>query len=230
MFTLAILSWGAHRTLKNTLESYKIFGLDNLAAQKLIFFQETSPTDLQLAQKYGYQAVVSKTNIGIAQAYSRLVEKSTQPYFLFLENDWVLLDKPDQQIQQGIHLLDYAVTNVVRYRHRRFPGDPLWTLQFRDNEYERPTHLLDAVYWTPDPEKFPEITTKTLDEVKWYLASSANANWTNNPTMFKTDFLRDNVLPRIGSRDAEVDLQGWWEQQDYTVAQSEGLFTHRRIG
>jgi hypothetical protein len=231
MFTLAVLSWSAHKTLRNTLESYKTFGLDKLAKQKLIFFQEISPVDLQIAQKYGYTAIGDKTNIGIAQGYKRLVDKSTQPFFLFLENDWVLLEKPDQQIQEGINLLDRGIVNVVRYRHRRFPGDPLWTRQFKDNEYERPTHLLDCVHWTENPnEKFPEIHKRSYDALTWYMADAGYANWTNNPTLFKTEFLQHIIMPRIGSRDAEVDLQDWWAQQRYWVAQSDGLFTHRRVG
>ena len=38
--TLAMLSWGARKTLRNTLESYKKYGLLDLDAEKLIFFQE----------------------------------------------------------------------------------------------------------------------------------------------------------------------------------------------
>lgn len=227
MLTIAILSWNAHRTLKNTLESYRTFGLDKLATEKIIFFQEISPLDIQIANKYGYHHIGSKTNIGIAQAYKRLIEKSTQPFFLFLENDWLLLDKPDNQISDGISFLDHNAADVIRYRSRRFPGEPLWTYQFKGSEYERPTHLLDSVHWTEHPdESFLEITRYE----NWYFASSRNANWTNNPTMFRRDFLIDVILPNIGTRDVEVDLQPWWEQQDFVVAQSDGLFTHRRIG
>lgn len=225
MFTLAVLSWNAHRTLKNTLESYKVFGLDKLAGQKIIFFQEISPADIQIANKYGYQYIGSKVNTGIANGYKRLIAAATQPIFLFLENDWVLLEKPDGQILDGISMLQNKTVDVVRYRHRRFPGDPLWTFQFKDNEYERPTHLLDSIHWT-DPEKFSEITRTD----NWWFASAKNANWTNNPTMFRTAFLQDKVVPRLGQRDAEIDIQPWWETQDFVVAQGEGLFTHRRVG
>jgi len=156
------------------------------------------------------------------------VEKSTQPFFIFLENDWMLLEDPKEAIAQGITYLDSNTTDVVRYRHRKYPGEPLWTYQFKDHEYDRPTHLLDAVHWTLDPEKFAEI--EKISDDPWYRANAKYANWTNNPTMFRTDFLKKWILPNIGTRDAEVDLQPWWEQQDFLVMQGHGLFAHRRVG
>jgi hypothetical protein len=87
------------------------------------------------------------------------------------------------------------------------------------------------VHWTENPdEKFPEIHKRFYDALTWYMADAGNANWTNNPKMFKTEFLQNIIMPRIGNRDAEVDLQDWWAQQRYWVAQSDGLFTHKRIG
>lgn len=224
--TLAVLSWGAHRTLVNTLESYQTFGIDD--PEKIIFFQEISPADKRIADKYGFKYLGSSTNIGIAQAYKRLVEAATGETFLFLENDWVALESGDR-LKYGQELLYSDRADCVRFRHRRFPGHPLWTLQFEGNEYERPTHLLDAVHWTTHPENFPEITKDVNTE--FYITSSHYGNWTNNPTMFRTEFLENEVIPRIGKRDIEVDIQDWWADQDFIVAQDNvGIFTHNRIG
>lgn len=226
--TIAILSWGAHRTLKNTLDSYKTFGLDKLADQRIIYFQEISQEDRHIAEKYGYDYIGTDGNVGIAVAYKRLVEKSASEFFLFLENDWVLLEPAKDEIEKGIKILEYGHADVVRYRHRRFPGSPLWTLQFKGNEQERPTHVLDAVHWTETPENLEGIQRGHLG---YYYASAANANWTNNPTMFRTAWLKRVVLPYLGTRDIEVDFQSRWETMDwFIVAQGNGLFTHRRIG
>jgi len=227
--TLAVLSWRAHRTLTNTLESYKIFGLDKLADQKIIYFQEMDPRkDVSIANKYGYSYIGSHNNVGIAAAYKRLVENSTGRHFLFLENDWVLIDTPDEQIYKGRKILDRGYADVIRYRHRKYPGHPLWTLQFQGCELDHPTHILDALHWHEKPDSFKGISKGFED---FYYANATNANWTNNPTMFRTDWLKDNVVPRIGNRDVEVDMQQWWEHQyQIHVAQSDGLFTHRRIG
>lgn len=226
--TIAVLSWGAHKTLINTLESYKTFGLDRLGDERLIFFQEISEEDKKIAQHYGYEPIGSTENIGIAGGYKTLVERTTSELFLFLENDWSLLQFPDRAIAQGMYMLENGLIDIVRYRSRFHPGWPLWTLQFRDNEYERPTHLLDCVHWKEDPTDLPEISEGEFSG--WWKATSAYANWTNNPHMACTDFIRDTILPQVSDGDIEMKLQPWWEKQTFWVAQGDGLFTHNRIG
>lgn len=226
--TIGILSWNAHKTLLNTLKSYKLFGLDKLADQKIIFFQQMKKADIEIAENHGYEYIGSPNNIGIAAAYKELVEHTTSDLFLFLENDWLLLEAAKEKITDGETILEMREADVVRYRHRKHHGHPLWTLQFQGCELDHPTHLLDAIHWTESPENFEGIRKGYL---QYYYAKATHANWTNNPTMFRTHFLKTYILPRIGTRDAEIDLQEWWEQQDWiTVAQGEGLFTHKRIG
>jgi hypothetical protein len=228
MLTIGILSWGSHKTLTNTLQSYQDHGLDKLADQKLIFFQEQSPEDIELATRFGYDASGSKSNIGIAGGYRTLVQRATGDLFLFLENDWELITSPDSQILQGSRLLSSMMVDVVRYRHRTNPGNPLWTRQFEGQESSRPEHLLDSIHWT-NPSKFHQIGVRRIDDILWYWTSARNANWTNNPTMFRTSWLRQNLIWRFGEKDIERDLQSWWEHQAFYVAQSEGLFTHNRL-
>ena len=206
-----------------------MFGLDHLAKQKLIFFQEISDQDREIANNFGYDIIGSDINIGIAEAYSFLVEKASEPIFLFLENDWLLLEKADKPINAGIQFLNNKQADVIRYRHKTYPGHPLWTRQFDGKEYDRPTHLLDSIHWREDPSIFPEITKKVTKSGNWYFTDARYANWTNNPTMFKTEFLVTKIVPRLGDGDIERDLQGWWEKQTFIVAQGDGLFTHFRI-
>lgn len=225
--TLAVLSWGYHETLINSLESYRKFGLDKLFDEKVIFFQEYSKRDKEIATEYGYEAFGSPENIGIAEAYKLLAAYASGEFFLFLENDWLLLEEAEPAILEGQFLLDGAV-DLVRYRHRDNPGNPLWTRQFQGREYERPTHLLDAIHWEPNMEKFPEIYKTTVGEHDWYICSSKNANWTNNPHMARLEFIRNEVVPNLGDDNIERDLQSWWEQQEFSIAQGGGLFKHER--
>lgn len=225
--TIAILSWGAHRTLLNTLRSYRALGIDQLDKEKIIWFQEIDQSDRDIAKKYGYEAVGTSKNIGIANAYRELVNMASGDLFLFLENDWAALEGP-QELYTAAELLRNGVVDVVRFRHRTIPGDPLYTLQFKGDELRQPSHLLDAVHWTLDPHvKFKGYIS--YDD-GFFLTSSRFANWTNNPTMFRTEWLRDYIVPRLGNKDIEVDLQPWWEQQDFIVGQGSGIFTHKRVG
>lgn len=225
--TIAILSWGATKTLLNSLESYKKHGLDTLDNDKVIFFQEYSKEDRQIAKDYGWESFGSPENIGIAEAYKLLVSYASGDLFLFLENDWELIEDPYEQLRIAAEMLEQDIVDVVRFRHRTNPGHPLWSLGFKGNEYAHPTHLLEASHWT-DPTQFSTGVWTEEEYPDWYFAFAKNANWTNNPTMFRTDWLRENILPRIVGN-IEAHLQGWWQEQWFTVAQGPGLFTHNRL-
>lgn len=223
--TIAVLSWGATETLSNTLESYKKFGLDQLDDDRVIFFQEYNQEDKAIAKNFGWNSIGSPENIGIAEAYKLLVAYASGDLFLFLENDWELIEEPKQEIYDAAEMLRNHILDVARFRSRDKPGEPLWSRQYKDNEYSRPEYLLDCVYWEKSPLKFPEITSPMYP---WYMTKARFANWTNNPTMFRTEWLRENIVDRMVG-DIEVSLQPWWKDQDYMVGQSWGLFTHNRL-
>lgn len=245
MLTIAMLSWGAENTLQNTLKSYYNWNLE--AAQKIILLQEGTTEQENISRYFGFEPIVLPYNVGIANGYQRLLTEATGDTFLFLENDWELIHHPNIQLKFGQYLLDTGASDIVRYRSRENPGNPLWTRQFEGNEYSRSEHLLDSIHWT-DPSKFLEITSRRFEyfdiasislydeaetyEAKtsvWYTTTAQYANWTNNPHMAKTSFLRNHVAPRMGIGDVEKDIQNWWQGTYYRVSQSDGLFTHNRL-
>lgn len=224
--TLAILSWAATKTLVNSLESYKKYGLDTLDDDKVIFFQEYTKEDKAIAKDYGYDSIGSPENIGIAEAYKLLVAYASGDLFLFLENDWELIEFPHKQIQDAEFLLQSGVIDVAKFRHRTNPGEPLWSRQYKDNPYSGPHHLLDSVHYMDHPDT--DLLGHIRKEGMWYWTEAYWANWTNNPTMFRTEWLREQIIPRMEG-DIEIALQTWWQEQDFIVAQSDGLFTHNRL-
>jgi hypothetical protein len=245
MLTIGMISWGAEKTLRNTLGSYYNYGLK--AEQKIIILQEGTKEQEHIVRDFGFTPITLLSNVGIARAYKYLLDATTQPHFLFLENDWELIEMPFVQIDHGQQLLRTGASDFIRYRHRTNPGNPLWTRQFENQEHVRPSHLLDSIHWT-NPDKFIEVTshkfeywevnpiTLTEEDTEvarktsvWYTTTSQYANWTNNPHMANTSFLKQNVYPRLGNKDLEADIQGWWEQSYFRVAQGDGLFTHNRL-
>jgi len=63
-----------------------------------------------------------------------------------------------------------------------------------------------------------------------YYADSKYANQTNNPCLYKKEFYLKNIAPFAGQGvDLEGKIDGWWQEQNFTVAHGEGLFTHYRI-
>jgi hypothetical protein len=229
--TIGILSWGSHQTLKNTLESYDKYDLPVYDQERVIFFQQISDADIKIADRFGYKWIGAETNVGIAEGYRRLVEYATGTLFLFLENDWELIAKPASSLSDARFLISTNQADVVKLRHRWNPGNPLWSRQFKDRELDSPTHLLECIHWQFKPEVlFPEqIKEVDIYERAWYTTTSKNANWSNNPHMAKTQWLKDNILPQLGTGDIERSMQSWWEQQDFKVAQGDGMFTHNRL-
>jgi hypothetical protein len=230
--SIGILSWGDHPTLLNTLQSYQKAGLLDCATQVFIYFQEISSSDQEIAAKFGLTCFGGETNLGIAGGYREMLKYVNQPYYLFLENDWVILEENMSrvlsQFQEGEKLLQNHDVDVVRLRSRHHPGNPLYTAQFKGMELSRPEHLLDCLHWVANPvESFPLYIREISPG--WFAASAKNANWTNNPHLVKTDWVKNELLPHLGNRDIERDLQKWWQETDYTVAQGEGIFTHIRI-
>jgi hypothetical protein len=229
--SVGILSWGSHATLRNTLESYKQYGLLEQAAQFFIFFQEISEEDISIATDYSIDIYGSHSNLGIAGGYRAMLDIITKSYYLFLENDWELkVENAEEQLRQGLYLLDNS-TDFIKYRSRLYPGNPLWSRQWAGGqELAHPEHLLDCLHWRTD-----ESINKNFSEYLkfmgngWYRTTSQYGNWTNNPHLVRMDWLKKNIVPKVGNKDIERDIQSWWRKQEFIVAQGDGMFTHYRL-
>jgi hypothetical protein len=234
-FSIGILSWGSHLTLENTLASYKINGLLNISNDISIFFNNITMKDRLIADKYNLKYIGDCDNIGIGKAIAILVNMSRYNYFLFLENDWVLVENEEtvrRRIQTAIQLLDNNVADVVRLRHRLKYGDPLYTSIFKGDELKHPEYLLHSIHWVDNPEyKFQHIINKfIINDDDWYLTTSRYAEYTNNPCIYKKEFLETNVIPfTIEGMAIEEDIFSWWRDQNFKICQGPGLFEHIRL-
>lgn len=192
-----ILSWKSNQTLRNTLESYKKNGLLDLVNDITILFQEVTDEDRKIANEYKIPFVGLDENIGIGKALIILAEIARTNNILFLEHDWELIENKEttfNRLSEGINLLDSGF-NVVRYRHRKNPGYPLYSVQaYKGNElthYDASTdlmspHLMDCIHWVENPDQqFPDKISK---QGEYFISTSRWSNFTNNPCMYKKDF------------------------------------------
>ena len=232
--SVGILTWNAHATLENTLRSYDRAGLFDLVNDFCILAQETKQKDIDIAKHYGLDIIMCTDNIGIGEGLVELAHSAETDNILLLENDWVIEEKFDDilyhELQKGLFMLDNNRADVIKYRSRSSPGDPLYTLQFANREQDSPKHLLECVHWRENPDlDFPEYIKKDED-TKMYYAKSKYANHTNNPCMYKKEFYLNNIAPFAGiGNELEGKIDGWWQEQNFIVAHGEGLFTHFRI-
>lgn len=235
--SVGILSWESNRTIRATLNSYRQNGLWDTVAESRILFQEARRKDLKLALEHGIEAIAETANIGISNAFRALAERSTQPLTILLEHDWLLVEGVEsvrRHLSAAVSLVESRSISCVRLRHRKEYGYPHFSidrykgkeLEFFDPWIELPhPHLLDALHWIDRPdERWPD---KIRREGDFFVSSSRYANWTNNPCLYRTDFLLEclNKFPGSGIS-LERDISYWWARQDFQVAQGEGLFKH----
>ena len=231
-----MLSWGSPATLWKSLASYRRHGLFDYADEFVVFFNEISYLDVLIARAFGVDFIGSSRNIGIGRAISALVGHVHSEHFLFLENDWELVEPNPivrSRIGRALELLRSGTTHVVRLRHRVRHGEPLMTRP-EAGEPCRAAFLLDSAHWLPDPsESFPGLVDKmNWDGEDWFFGTGRQANYTNNPCLYQTRFLREVVLPHTRGNGIamERDINRWWlEQESIKICQSPGLFMHSRI-
>lgn len=212
--SVGILSWNSNQTLRNTLESYRKNGLFEIVNDVTLFFQEVSDEDRKIAREYDIPFVGYEENIGIGNAFIKLGEISRSNNLLLLEHDWELIENKEttyNRLKSGIELLD-SEYSVVRYRHRKNPGYPLYTQSaYQGNELNHydesiqltSPHLIDCIHWIESPDV--EFSDKISKKGEYFLTTSRWSNFTNNPCMYKKDFYINTVFPfkQIKEKDSE---------------------------
>ena len=237
--SVGILAWNSGETLRNTLSSYEKNGLFNMVNDVTLFFQEVSENDIKIANEYNLPFIAFDSNIGIGNAFVRLAEVSESENILLLEHDWELIENKEttyKRLKDGIDLLDSGF-NCIKYRHRRNPGFPLYSLCYKGGQelihysdiikLDAP-HLFECVHWIQNPHlEFPDKIQKEGD---YFVTTSRWANFTNNPCMYKKKFYIDSVKPFINeSLLLENDIIYWWARKNFKVSHGEGLFSHNDI-
>lgn len=253
--TVAILARGKteQRTLKDTLTTYKDLGFLSRVPEILIYVNERTPAmDRFLkpyADEFGIKVMGDAKNHGIARALNWLVGNATQPYFLFLEKDFQLVDPWPcvyEQLQSGKELIDANTAQVVRYRSRDRPGRPNWAERmFRGKEEkvfsQQPNLFCNHYYWIENPEEqWPDKIWRCKEQPSVFYCSKAYyCNWTNNPVLFTpkwwiTEYSgKDGRFGKFKRMDPMYDLEsymnwepGAWNDRPWIVAQGDGLFKH----
>lgn len=232
--SIGVLAWNSGQTLIDTLYSYYKNNLFNIASDITLLFQEISEQDKEIANHFNLPFLGLSENIGIGKAFLKLTENARTENVMLLEHDWELIESSDityNRLASGIDMLNMGYS-VVRYRHRRDPGNPHFSFRHKGNElnyYDEwskctAPHLLDSIHWLNPDENFPD---KIKKHGEYYITTSRWANWTNNPCIYKKSFYLDVVEPFSGDGiKLEENIAEWWATQTYKVAHGEGLFKH----
>ena len=230
--SIGILSWHSGQTLIDTLHSYYTNELFNLVNDVTILFQEVTDEDKQIADHFSIPYIGLDENIGIGKGFTQLTENTQTDNILLLEHDWLLIESKEttyNRLASGLELVNDGF-QAVRYRHRAYPGFPLFTEGvYKGNELNHydpgmnlvSPHLLDSIHWLENPEEsFPDKIQKQND---YFVTTSRWGNWTNNPCLFKKQFYLDTVTQFAGGGiDLEGKISGWWARQGQGQGQGQG--------
>ncbi|MGB5792451.1 hypothetical protein [Poseidonibacter sp.] len=118
---VGILSWKSHKTLEKSLQSYEKVGFKELFDEVKIIFQEISPEDKALAEKYGYDYVGTDNNLGIQHGHKLIHDNLSTDYVIVLENDNpVIVDTKTlkERVLNSLKHLESGKIDVMRLRHR----------------------------------------------------------------------------------------------------------------
>ena len=126
MFSIGLLSWKAHQTLRKTLESYARAGLAKNADEFKIFFNEISEEDRTLAAEFGVECVGDDRNLGIWKGMDACAKALSGDVILLLQNDCPVVASPEETaryMRDGVELIRSGKADMIRLRHRFNQGD-----------------------------------------------------------------------------------------------------------
>jgi hypothetical protein len=187
-----------------------------------------------------------------------MVEKCNTKYFIFSENDWYLVEEKDSTnniLNDCIQMLDNNLCDIIRLRHRKNPGVPL---------YSRPTNIeewlncnisgfpykLESLSWVQEPNiTYNNIFNTFLGNYKWYITTLNHQKWSNNIFIANTLYLKNIILPLIknfivdnnkysGLEDILINYNKYYGKNidldniiniysKIRIAGGEGLFSHK---
>lgn len=235
--TLTMISWKSPVTVQKTLESYEAAGILGLFAAKRIHFNEISPADIAIAERFGFEYTGSDANTGIFGGVDAVSEQVRTPFTLSLENDNPLAtDRAGLIAMLSSALADMTARDVPVFmmRSRRNPGEPFWRAAryaqrfsvvwpigtdpsqrrpmpnplVRAYEDRRKASLRgSAIYAEEDPTLRHPDVIEKTANGNW-LTKSSYINWSNCAVLTKTDFLRNVVLDRVRHHPAPTTLNG----------------------
>jgi hypothetical protein len=207
-FTIGYLSWKQHELFKRTLHSHKTNGLYSLIPKenRLIFFQEISNIEKNIATEYDCNYIGDVKNIGILNSFIRLVENCKTDYFIFCENDFILLDNYENYslelcFQDIKEILDENYYAQVKLSNPCNPGflysTPKNKEEWLSRKHDDFPYKIESFSWVDVPEKFYDNIEVIQKRNKWYKVNSEDQRWSNHIYACNTNFLKEVVLPLL---------------------------------
>jgi hypothetical protein len=127
---------------------------------------------------------------------------------MFCENDFMLIEDKntvEKNLNDAIYLLKNNKANIIKFRHRINPGEPIYCRptkqnlnQWMNKNQEDFPYKLESLSWLDNPNQFYNNLFEEFDgNYKWYITTIIHQRWCNNIFLSTTEYLKNIILPLI---------------------------------
>jgi hypothetical protein len=242
--TIGILTYNSPKTLKNTLQSYRINCLLDVTDDILCIIQPsiTQEEEEVICNEYGIKPLIQTVNSKMAGGIKKIWEHAKYEFVLFLECDFCLSslkEKTNEILKHSLDLINNNTADIVRLRSLQLPGHQIQYNLYKDTIVaESPFNNLDLSrqlylvnHYLDEPHKvYPDQIKLLSSKPLIYTMTSQHCVYTNNPHIVKKNIFMDYIFPHIKdgeNLESQIDLV--WHKCNLNIAVTEGLFTHNRI-
>ena len=239
--SVGILSYFAPKTLDHTLKSYRDSGFLDIIDDLFVVIQisDRQKEEEAVCKTYNIKYILLPDNGNIASGFKIIYDNAKHEILLFLENDFIIENKEEVSdfLKNAVYFLKEDFCDVVRCRSRNNSGVPNYAkdsfIGKSSEDIKNSIHLSEIFYIDTNPEKtYPDKIKKidpTIGDKPWYITSSRYCNYTNNPCMYKRQFIKDEILPHlVYGENIEDRITTIWSSKNYRCVFGPGLFTHDR--
>jgi len=213
---LAAISWMAPKSLRNSMESWRMNGLLDIADEKMIFLNSPTAEDRSIASEFGFDVYTTDERAGNVMAgpsLAYLAGNSTADYLLLLEKDFVLSAPRDVMMREMYTGVQHLARGVDAYRLRGKSDYPAEGMPNCCEKRDPPTcpyhsnwrsagYFGDHMNWLLilcDPDIMEHSNgrlaqcTKEPNAPTSYCFTSGETNWSNNPILFPRTWFNDKI-------------------------------------
>jgi hypothetical protein len=245
MISIGILTHNSPLTLKNTLLSYKHYGLLYYTDDIFCVIQPSDRMneEIEICKYFNLRYFTETTNTWMQGGISRVFKESKYEIVLFTENDFRVHTNINHKeiLDSSVKWLNDGVVDLIRVRNLKKPGHPLQLPQLLyedviNNKFDNLNNYITNIhYWThylDEPEKFlPNYVSKISESPKLLLMSSKHCGYTNNCYITTKNFFYDNLsgFATVENPHFEPLVDKIWHLNDFKIGITDGFMTHVRL-
>lgn len=235
MISVGILSYNSPITLKNTLQSYKYYGLLDITDDVFCVIQPSDKSfdEIKICSEFGLKYYLEDYNNMMLGGMKRVFNEAKYECVLWSENDF-RIHTPKEEVIKIINyskkLISKRIVDLVKIRSLKIPGHPIETKD-KYNKINDITKTDYSCYFIDNPEiKYPKYIKKYNKNPRMLIMNSKHCGYTNNCFITSKKFFNEIILKNSkGNPHIEPDIDKVWSDLDLKVGISDGFLTHVRL-